>query len=78
MPNTSSAKKALRQNKTKRIVNLRVIYAYKDAVKDFLNEPSADKLKVAFSKLDIAAKKKIIHNNKASRFKARLSRRVNL
>ncbi len=74
MPNTSSAKKALRQSNRKRVVNLRVINAFKDAVRVFLKTPTQDLLNSAYSKLDIAAKKHIIHKNKAARFKSKLAK----
>ncbi len=74
MPNTSSAKKALRQSKRRRVINLRVINAFKDAVREFMKAPSQELLNKAYSKLDIASKKHIIHKNKASRFKSKLAK----
>jgi small subunit ribosomal protein S20 len=80
MPITSSAKKALRQNKRRRAMNLTRQAAYKTAVKEFRSLASAQKfeeagaaLKKAFKNLDKAAKGKTIKKNKASRLKSRLS-----
>ncbi|MCA9391964.1 30S ribosomal protein S20 [candidate division WWE3 bacterium] len=73
MPNTSSAKKALRQSTAKRQVNLRVIHAYKDAIRTFMQKPVAENLNIVFSKVDKAVKRHVIHKNKAARIKSRLS-----
>lgn len=81
MPITSSAKKALRQNITRRARNLKKKEAYKKAVKEFRSLVSGKKIDDAkaklagvFKALDKAAKTKVIEKNKASRLKSRLAR----
>ena len=83
MPITSSAKKALRQNKRRRVMNLTRQDAYKSAVKEYralVNskkfEEAATALKKAFKSLDKAAKGKTIKKSKASRLKSRLAKMV--
>jgi small subunit ribosomal protein S20 len=83
MPITSSAKKALRQNKRRRAMNLTRQDAYKSAVKEYRSLVNAQKfdeaataLKKAFKNLDKAAKGKTIKKNKASRLKSRLAKMV--
>jgi small subunit ribosomal protein S20 len=78
MPNIKSAKKKLRQdvkkaaqndayfNKTKKI--LKTITKNKDAKK------SPAMIQEAYSLIDKAAKKNVIHKNKAARLKSRVSR----
>ena len=48
--------------------------ALRDVVKSMRKSPSAKSLTVAFTALDKAAKKHIIHKNKADRLKSRLSK----
>lgn len=83
MPITSSAKKALRQNKRRRAMNLTRQDAYKSAVKEYRSlvqsqkfDEAATALKKAFKNLDKAAKGKTIKKNKASRLKSRLAKMV--
>jgi len=80
MPITSSAKKALRQSKRKKVFNDRRKRLYRDAVKEFKRAIGAkefDKAKALLPKvyktLDKAAKTHTIAKNKASRTKSRLS-----
>ena len=80
MPNTKSAIKAQRSSARKRAFNLVTIGKYKDAVKAVRKaiaskqKPEALKfLSNAFKQLDKAAKKRVIHANKAARLKSRLS-----
>ena len=81
MPNIQSAKKALRQNITRRKRNLQKKEAYKSAIKAYKKLAAlkhADEAKAAFAKvyqaLDKAAKAHVIKKNKASRIKSRLAR----
>ena len=76
MPVTKQAIKKVRQDKRKAIFNLRVKKAYKKAVVEFRKNPAASLFKTVSSKLDIAAKTNIIHKNKASRIKSRLSKLI--
>lgn len=81
MPKIASAKKALRQNITRRKKNLQKKESYKVAVKTYKKLVAAKKLTEAFTELprvykalDKAAKADVIKKNKASRLKSRLSR----
>jgi len=74
MPITQSAKKALRQNKRRRIGNLARQKAFKGAIKQFKKVPTAAALALVYQKLDKAAKAHVIEANKASRLKSRLSK----
>jgi len=83
MPITSSAKKALRQNQTRRVRNIVKKENYKKAVTGFRKLVVAKKLEDAlkalpavFKALDKAAKTKVIEKNKASRLKSRLSQLI--
>ena len=77
MPITKSAKKALRQNKTRRARNVRKVIAYKASVKDFKKLVVAGKkdeakkmLSRVYQTLDKATKSGVIKKNKASRLKS--------
>lgn len=72
MPITKSAKKALRKNRRKTIINRLVKEQIKIALKAMRKKPTAKKLIKAEKTLDQAAKKKVIHKNKAARLKSRL------
>jgi len=81
MPITSSAKKALRQSKTRRGRNIKQKDAYKDAVKTYRKlaaakkwEDAAMKLPAVYKSLDKAAKTHVITKNKARRLKSRLAK----
>ncbi|MDP3998443.1 MAG: 30S ribosomal protein S20 [bacterium] len=74
MPQTKSAKKALRTERRRRKVNLAVLQTMKKAVKAARLKPEFKTLTRAASALDRAAKNGIIHKNKASRLKSRLSK----
>lgn len=80
MPNTESAKKALRQNIARRLRNLKQKETYKSAIKDFrrlISSKKLDEAKAYFAQvhktLDKAAKTHVIKKNKASRLKSRLA-----
>jgi small subunit ribosomal protein S20 len=84
MPITKSAKKALRQNKTRNARNVVRKDAYKLQVTSLRklvvakkNEEAAKALPLVFKALDKAAKSKVIEKNKASRLKSRLSQLIN-
>ena len=83
MPKIRSAKKALRQNITRRKNNLKRKEAYKAAIKEIkkaLTSKDTEKAKSliskAFQTLDKAAKLGVIKKNKSSRLKSRLSRKL--
>ena len=73
MPLTKQAIKKVRQDKRKTIYNIRTKKAYKQTVVAFRKKPTAKSISEVFSKLDRAAKTNLIHKNKASRLKSRLS-----
>jgi small subunit ribosomal protein S20 len=83
MPITSSAKKALRQAKTRRVRNIKQKDAYKDAVKTYRKlatvkewEKAIGQLSAVYKSLDKAAKTNVITKNKARRLKSRLAKMV--
>jgi len=83
LANTKTAKKMIRVQAKKRLRNLSVRTGTKTAVKKVLENISAHKeaesvsaLRAAFSLLDKAASKGIIHKNEASRKKSRLARKL--
>jgi small subunit ribosomal protein S20 len=80
MPITKSAEKALRQNIRRKQRNLLKKEDYKNAIKEYKKliaakkiDEAKNKLNFVFKKLDKAAKTNVIHKNKASRLKSRLS-----
>ncbi len=80
MPNSPSAKKALRQSLTRRDRNRPQRSALRTAIKKVrksveANEEQAarDAFRAAVSQLDTAADKNLIHKNAAARTKSRLS-----
>jgi small subunit ribosomal protein S20 len=81
MPITSSAKKALRQSKTRRARNIKKKEAYKKLIVGYRKLVAAKKFDEAKSQLpaiqkalDKAAKTNVIAKNKASRLKSRLAK----
>ena len=76
MPVIKQAIKKVRQDKRKTAVNILRKNAYKKAVHAFRKNPNAALLTTAFKALDKAAKTNVIHINKASRLKSRLSKLV--
>ncbi len=83
MPNTKSATKAVRVSQRRRVINLVTIGKYKDAVKavrkavlEKKQDEAQKALSLAFKQLDKAAKKHVIHQNKAARLKSRLSKAI--
>jgi len=76
MPQTTGAIRKLRADKKKAAVNVAIRTAYKQEVTKFKKKPTAKALVDLYSKIDRAAKKKVIHKNKASRLKSRLSKLV--
>jgi len=84
MPQRRTAKKDLRQSKKRRQRNLLVERKVKSALKKLKKALEAKDAKLSqqslnevYKVLDKAAKKRIIHPNKAARKKSRLSKLVN-
>ena len=71
MPITKSAKKALRSSKRKASQNLK----RKKLLKKLLKKANEKNLSTVFSKIDKAAKRNAISQNKAARIKASLSKK---
>ena len=83
MPNTSSAKKALRQNQKRRLENRTQRSALRTTVKKVRKaaegtDPAATQaaFREATKSLDQAAAKNLIHKNTAARTKSRLAKVV--
>lgn len=74
MPIIKSAKKKLRQDKKRKLVNKKVKDTYKELLKDTRVAPSVAAIQQTVSSIDKAAKKGIIHPNKAARLKSALSK----
>ncbi len=83
MPITKSAKKALRQNHTKRLFNLRRIKTMKELIKQSKKLIKSDKKEEAlkilpetYKAIDKATKRSIIKKNTGSRKKSRLTKAI--
>jgi small subunit ribosomal protein S20 len=81
MPNTTAAKKALRQNAKARLRNRSQRTALRNAVKKARAAAEGgdatvaqDAIRTATKRLDQAAAKNLIHKNAAARTKSRLSK----
>jgi small subunit ribosomal protein S20 len=76
MPNIKSAKKKMRQDAVKTKRNASYEKAVKETVKALgkTARKSADQIKKAYSVIDKAVKKKVMHKNKAARLKSTISR----
>ncbi|MGD1995836.1 MAG: 30S ribosomal protein S20 [Anaerolineae bacterium] len=84
MPHTKSAVKRLRQSESRRIRNRRVRSRARTTVKKAFRlieagqlEEAREAIEDAYSALDKAATKGVMHKNKAARHKAQLMRRFN-
>jgi len=84
MPITKSAKKALRQNKRRRVRNVRQSRSLKDEVKSLKKlviakdkKGANETLPKVYKALDKAVKTNLIKKNTASRMKSRLTKTVN-
>lgn len=75
MPIIKSAIKKVRKDKIRTARNKKQELALKSAVKKARVTKSAKDIQAAFSALDKAAKVNLIHKNKASRLKSRLSKK---
>lgn len=80
MPIIKSAQKKLRQDKIRAARNLVSKRAYKDALKDAHKlaangkDIAQDTVSKVHAEIDKAAKKNLIHGNKAARLKSRVSK----
>ena len=82
MPILKSAKKALRSDRSRKLTNDLTRNKVKSALKAarlaiVAGDKDANvKIDAAYRELDIAAKKNVIHKNKASRLKSRLAKKL--
>ena len=74
MPITKQAKKKLRHDRKTMKQNASVRTKLRTLIKAARKSPTAKTLSSVFGALDKAAKKNIIHKNKAARLKSRLAR----
>ena len=74
MPVTKSAKKALRKQRRRTIINKKTKNRLKKAIRAFKKKPTEKLYRLVSSLLDQTAKKKVIHKRKASRLKSRLAK----
>lgn len=76
MPVTKTAKRALRGSKNKEAINKLIVSKLETAVRLARKSKSVEKIIKAVSLSDRAAKKKVIHKNKAARIKAQLTKLI--
>jgi small subunit ribosomal protein S20 len=74
MPVTTTAKRALRGSKNKESVNKLILKKREVAIRIAKRSKSNEKVLSAVSLADRAAKKRVIHKNKAARIKSQLSK----
>lgn len=74
MPVTKTAKRALRVSKRKEQINKRTISQLEVAIRTAKKKPNLDNVRKVSSLADRAAKKNIIHKNKAARIKSAISK----
>jgi small subunit ribosomal protein S20 len=80
MPNTKSAKKAMKQSAKRRLQNRSQRSALRTAIKNARQaataggEQAEETIRLAVKKLDQAAAKHLIHKNAAARTKSRLAK----
>ena len=83
MPNTPSAKKRLRQNVKRRVINRAIKSQVRTQIRRVREAATAgdldkarDEFRVAAKRLDQASAKNVIHKNAAARTKSRLNRLI--
>ncbi|KKU63900.1 MAG: 30S ribosomal protein S20 [Candidatus Amesbacteria bacterium GW2011_GWA1_47_16] len=76
MPITAGAIRKLRADVRKNKVNISIRQTLREAVSQMRKKPTNSALKKVFATADRAAKSRVIHRNKASRLKSRLSKLV--
>ena len=72
MPVTKTAKRALRSSKKKEATNSKILANLEIAIRQAKNKKSTKAVNNALSKIDRAAKKNLIHKNKAARMKSQM------
>lgn len=83
MPNIKSAKKRVKTAERNRLNNINVkstmrtaIRAVRQAIEAGNSAEALVKLPMAFSRIDKAVKRKVIHRNAAARYKSRLAAKI--
>jgi small subunit ribosomal protein S20 len=74
MPVTKTAKRALRGSKKKESINKVIVSRLQGAIRKATKSKTKESIVKAVSFADRAAKKKVIHKNKAARIKSTLSK----
>lgn len=74
MPIIASAKKKLRQDKKRNRKNRHTKDTLKIAISEALNKPQIKTIQKAYSAIDTASKKHLIHKNKANRLKSQVAK----
>lgn len=74
MPVTKSAKRALRKDRRRTVINKLRKKITKQAIKTFKKTLNEKDFQKAVSLIDRLAKNKVIHKNKAARLKSRLAK----
>lgn len=74
MPVTKTAKRALRGSRAKEIINKLTISKLEAAIRQARKTKKEDSILKAISLTDRAAKRKVIHKNKAARIKSQMSK----
>ena len=77
MPNIKSAKKRVKVSNSNHKSNIDVKGAMKTAVKKALKDLIEENVKIANKRIDKALNKGIIKDNKASRIKSSLAKKIN-
>ncbi|HPE14742.1 MAG TPA: 30S ribosomal protein S20 [Bacilli bacterium] len=84
MPNIKSAKKRVKTDKIKNVTNNTLISSMRSAnkrvrkdIKESNKDAALNDIKLANKKIDKAAKKGLIHKNKAARIKSKLQKAIN-
>ena len=83
MPNTASAKKRLRQNAKRRLLNRSIKSQVRSQIRKVREATAAgeldkarDEFRVVAKRIDQASAKNVIHKNAAARTKSRLNRLI--
>lgn len=76
MPIIKSAIKKLRKDRQRTISNKKRMALLKKAIKNAKKKPAAESIKKIVSLVDKAAKRHLIHKNKANRLKSQLAKLV--
>ncbi|HVZ58982.1 MAG TPA: 30S ribosomal protein S20 [Patescibacteria group bacterium] len=77
MPLLKHAKKKQRQDTARERAQRNIRVRYRELIKKAKENPSQDAVSAAFKAIDKAAKKNLIHDNKAARLKSTLSKATN-